>query len=139
MLKEVKVFTKSYRQDSAENRLAYSKIFDYEKPTLRTTTTPGTPPGLDINELFNMFRFRKNKQELAFQKRLMQEEEDKYVNYKFNSTLLKRVTGLTGASLEKYKLLYKPTYEFVTTATELEFYEYILKTAGKFKRQEGLN
>ena len=75
---------------------------------------------------------------LIFQKRLAQEEEDKYVNYKFNSTLLKRVTGLTGILLDKYKLQYRPSYEFVATAAELEFYEYILDTADKFKKQEGV-
>ncbi|MGI8580660.1 MAG: carboxypeptidase-like regulatory domain-containing protein [Chitinophagaceae bacterium] len=139
LLKEVKIFTKNYRQDSAENRLTYSKIFDYQKPGLRSNFTPGTPPGLDINELINIFRFRRNKQNLAFQKRLMEEEEDKYVNYKFNNTLLKRVTGLTGILLDKYKITYKPSYEFIITATELEFYEYILNTADRFKKQEGLN
>jgi hypothetical protein len=137
LLKEVKVFTKSYRQDSAENRLTYSKIFNYEKPQLRSTYSPGTPPGLDINELINIFRFRRNKMNLAFQKRLLSEEEEKYVNYKFNSTLLKRVTGLTGAALDKYKLMYRPSYEFLITASELEFYEYILNTSDKFKTQEG--
>jgi hypothetical protein len=138
LLKEVKIFTKNYRQDSAENRITYSKIFDYQKPGLRSTYTPGSPPGLDVNELINMFRFRRNKQQLAFQKRLMEEEEDKYINYKFNSTLLKRVTGLTGAMLEKYKQTYRPSYEFLITASELEFYEYILNTANKFKKQEGV-
>ena len=139
LLKEVKIFTKSYRQDSAENRLSYSKVFNYQKPGLRSTYTPGSPPGLDIDELINVFRFRRNKMNLIFQKRLMQEEEDKYVNYKFNSVLLKRVTGLTGASLDKYKMQYKPSYEFLVTAPELEFYEYILNTADKFKKQEGIN
>ncbi len=76
---------------------------------------------------------------LVFQKRLVENEEDKYVNYKFNSILLKRVTGLTGTLLDKYIMQYKPTYEFIVTATELEFYEYILSTAYKFKKQEGLN
>ncbi|MEJ7821322.1 MAG: carboxypeptidase-like regulatory domain-containing protein, partial [Chitinophagaceae bacterium] len=139
LLKEVKVFAKNYRQDSAENRLTYSKIFDYQKPGLRSNLTPGTPPGLDINELINIFRFRRNKMNLAFQKRLVENEEDKYVNYKFNSILLKRVTGLTGTLLDKYIMQYKPTYEFIVTATELEFYEYILSTANKFKKQEGLH
>ncbi len=76
---------------------------------------------------------------LAFQKRVIADEEDKYVNYKFNNTLLTRVTGLKGVLLEKYKMQYKPGFEFITTSTELEFYEYILSTAGKFKKQEGLN
>ena len=138
LLKEVKIFSKSYRQDSSENRNNYSKVFNYQKPGLRSTYTPGSPPGLDINELINVFRFRRNKMNLIFQKRLLEEEEDKYVNYKFNSTLLKRVTGLSGVLLDKYKMKYKPSYEFIVTATELEFYEYILKTADSFKKQEGL-
>ncbi len=138
LLKEVKIFTKSYKQDSVENRLTYSKIFNYEKPQLRSNSTPGTPPGLDVNELINMFRFRRNKMNQAFQQRLLTEEEEKYINYKFNSTLLKRVTGLTGGVLDKYKLLYRPSYEFVVTASELQFYEYILNTADKFKKQEGI-
>jgi hypothetical protein len=86
-----------------------------------------------------MFRFKRNKLNLAFQKRVIAEEEDKYVNYKFNNTLLTRVTGLRGVLLEKYKMQYKPGFEFIITATELEFYEYILSTAGKFKKQESLN
>ena len=100
---------------------------------------PGSAAGFDLDALIDIFRFRKNKQNLVFQKRLMQEEEDKYVNYKFNSTLLKRVTGLTGAALDKYKMMYRPSYDFLLTSTELEFYEYIINTAKKFKLQEGLN
>lgn len=138
-LKEVKIFSKSYRQDSAENRLSYIKIFDYQKPTLRSTMSPGSPPGLDLDELINMFRFRRNKMNLIFQKRLLEQEQDKYVDYKFNTTLLKRVTGLTGAILDKYKIKFRPSYEFISTATELEFYEYILNTSAQFKSQEGLN
>jgi hypothetical protein len=139
LLKEVKIFTKNYRQDSSENRLSYSKIFDYQKPGLHSTYTPGSPPGLDIDELINIFRFRRNKMNLVFQKRLIEEEQDKYVNYKFNNTLIKRVTGLSGVLLDKYKLLYTPSYEFLIIATELEFYEYILNTASQFKKREGIN
>lgn len=139
LLKEIKIFTKSYRQDSAENRLSYSKIFNYQKPGVHSMYDEGSAAGFDLDALINIFSFRKNKQNLAFQKRLLQEEEDKYVNYKFNTILLNRITGLSGLALEKYKLLYRPTYGFVVTATELEFYEYILSTANTFKKQEGLN
>jgi hypothetical protein len=139
LLKEVKIYTKSYRQDSAENRQTYAGIFNYDKPGLKVSMSPGTPPGLDIDELINIFHFRRNKQNLAFQKRLLAEEEEKYINYKFNNTLLKRVTGLAGPSLEKYKFQYRPSYDFIATATELEFYEYILESAARFKKQEGIN
>lgn len=139
LLREIKIFSKSYRQDSVENRMTYAKVFGYEKPGIKSTMSPGAPPGLDINELINMFKFRRNKMNRVFQDRLLQEEEDKYVSYKFNTTLLKRVTGLTGDNLYKYQMLYRPPYEFIVTATELEFYEYILNTADKFKKQEGIN
>ncbi len=138
LLKEVKVYSKNYRQDSAENRLIYSKIFSYQKPGISSTYTPGSPPGFDLDELINIFRFRKNKMNLAFQKRLLEEEQDKYVDFKFNTVLLKRVTGLSGDLVEKYKKEYKPPYEFVVSATELEFYEYILNSSGQFKKREGI-
>jgi hypothetical protein len=138
LLKEVRIYGKNYKQDSAENRQSYSRIFDYQKPGLKSTYSPGGPAGLDINELINIFHFRRNKMNLVFQKRLIDEEQDKYVDYKFNNILLKRVTGLGGGALEKYKKEYKPPYEFIATATELEFYEYILKSAEQFKKQEGI-
>lgn len=139
LLKEVRVYANTYRQDSLENRANYARIFNFQKPTLRSNSVPGSPPGLDLDELISIFRFRRNKMTLQIQQRLMAEEEDKYVDYRFSKTLLKRVTGLSGSSLDKYRFLYRPTYEFVALATELEFYEYILKTAAVFKKQEGLN
>ncbi|MEO7801880.1 MAG: hypothetical protein ABIR81_07765 [Ginsengibacter sp.] len=137
-LKEIYVFS-SYKKDSAENRITYGKTFNYNKPTLRSTYTPGYTAGLDVNELINIFRFRRNKHELQFQKRLLQEEEDKYVSYRFNARLIKRVTGLSGDMLTKYMAEYKPDYEFVTGVSEVEYYEYILGTAATFKKQNNIN
>ena len=136
-LKEVIVFS-NYHQDSAENRLAYSKIFDYNKPTIRSTYTPGSSAGFDLDELINIFRFRRNKQNLQFQKRLVEQEEDRYVDYKFNKRFLKRVTGLDSLPLEKYIKEFRPSYQFITSITELEFYEYINYTSENFKKDEGL-
>lgn len=138
-LKEVIVYSKSYREDSAENRLTYAKIFNSKRPGLHTTFTDGEPPGLDLDQLINVFHFRRNKQNIAFQKRLLQEEQEKYVSYRFNSTLLKRVTGLSGTLLETYKAAYRPTYDSLINSTELEFYEYILNTSYQFKKLNGLN
>ena len=136
-LKEIVIFS-NYKRDSAENRLAYSKIFDYDKPGIRSTYTPGSSAGFDLDELINIFRFRRNKQHLQFQKRLIEQEQDRYVDYRFSTKLLKRVTGLTDTMLDKYKIEYRPSYEFITSVSEVEFYEYILITSEKFKKDEGL-
>lgn len=138
LLQGVTVFSDTYHLDSTQNRMEYAKIFNLEKPGLRSTSTPGEPPGLDIDELINMFRFKKNKQNLAFQKRLVEDEQDRYVDYRFNSRLIHRITGLGGDTLARYKKLYRPSYSFVVSSTLAQFYEYLLNTSYSFKKEEGI-
>ena len=138
LLQGVTVFSDNYHLDSTQNRMEYAKIFNLEKPGLRSTSTPGEPPGLDIDELINMFHFKKNKQNLAFQKRLVEDEQDRYVDYRFNSKLIHRITGLGGDTLAKYKKLYRPSYSFVVSSTLAQFYEYLLNTSYSFKKEEGI-
>lgn len=138
LLKGVTVFADTYRRDSLENRMAYSKIFDFDKPTIRSDYEPGGAAGLDLDQLIGIFQFRKNKQNIAFQKRLVEQEQDRYVNYRFNSKIIKRITGLSGDTLTQYKKLYRPSYYFVISSTLTEFYQYILNTSYAFKRAEGI-
>ena len=137
-LKEIFIFSKSHKEDSAENRLAYSKVFNFSKPGIRSSYTPGSPAGFDLDELVNIFRFRHKKQMLAFQKRLIQQEQVSYINYRFSTTVIKRITGLSGEALQRYKVEYCPDYGFVASSDELEFYQYILNTSYQFRRQNGL-
>lgn len=138
LLRPVTVFTNSYQKDSLENREEYSKIFGGEKPGLHSTYDPGGAAGLDVDALIGAFQFRKNKQTRAFKSRLLQQEQDNYVDYRFSSKTISRVTGLKGDELDKYKKLYRPSYFFVVNSTLTEFYEYILNTSYAFKRQEGI-
>ncbi|MDE3183304.1 MAG: hypothetical protein KGM16_07795 [Bacteroidota bacterium] len=136
LLDPVTVFTDSYKFDSLENREEYAKIFGDEKPGIHSTYDPGGAAGLDLDALIGMFQFRKNKEQLAFKKRLLQEEEDRYVDYKFSSKTITRITGLTGDSLETYKKMYRPDYYFVVSSTLTQFYQYILNTSYAFKRKQ---
>lgn len=136
LLDPVTVFTDSYKFDSLENREEYAKIFGDEKPGIHSTYDPGGAAGLDLDALIGMFQFRKNKEQLAFKKRLLQEEEDRYVDYKFSSKTITRITGLTGDSLETYKKMYRPDYYFVVSSTLTQFYQYILNTYYAFKRKQ---
>lgn len=132
-LKEVIVYGKSYRQDSLENRQTYADIYDYKKPTIRTSISPDGVAGMDVNEIINMFRFKRNKRLRAFQSRLEIQEQEKYVNYRFNKTLVKRITQLEGPSLDSFMLRYRPTYEFVTTLDDVGFNQYLLTSSYQFK------
>jgi hypothetical protein len=135
-LKEVIVISKSYRQDSLENREKYSKIFNGSTGGLRLTETgaQGGTPGLDPNEIINMFRFRRNHNLKAFQKRLLDEEMDKFIAYRFNKSLVKRITGLQGAELGTFMEHYKPSYDFTVMATEYEFHSYILEASKLYRK-----
>ena len=138
LLEGVTVYSNNYRSDSAENRMEYSKIFNYEKPGIRSSFEPGGPAGLDLDALIGMFNVSKKRENLAFQKRLIEDEEDKYVDYRFNSKLLHRITGLSGDTLARYKQLYMPSYEFASSSTLAEFYQYILNTSYAFKKEQGI-
>lgn len=132
-LKEVILHTKTYRQDSIENRQAYADVFDYEKPGIKTSITPGGTVGMDIDELINLFRFKRNKRLKAFQQRLEAEEQEKYVNYRFNKSFVQRLTHLEGEQLNIFLLKYRPTYDFVSNVSELEFNQYILNASYAYK------
>jgi hypothetical protein len=138
LLQGVTVYSDNYQLDSVQNRLEYQKTFDFRKPGIRPSFDGNGPPGLDIDALVSVFNFRKNREELAFQKRLIDEEHDDYVNYRFSAELIHRITGLSGDSLQKYRKLYRPTYNFVVNSTLVEFYQYILDTSYEFKREEGI-
>ena len=138
MLQEVTVFTKNYKFDSAQNRIKYSKAFTEGRPHLQTTYEPGGTAGIDLESLISIFQFRKNKQHLAFQNRLIEQEKDAYVDYKFNSQSISRITGLKGDDLESYKKIYRPSYEFVSRAPLIAFYQYILNTSYAFKNRKGI-
>ncbi len=133
VLKEVIVYSKSYKQDSIENRQAYAEVFQYQKPGLSTSVTPGGGVGADVNELINIFRFRRNRNLKAFQQRLEKQEEEKYIDYRFNKLFVKRVTGLISPALDTFMVWYRPSYFFVSQANEISFNQYILNAFYRYK------
>lgn len=132
-LKEVIIFARSYKQDSLENRQLYGDIYNYRKPTIRTSVSPDGMVGADVNEIINIFRFKRNKHLKAFQARLEQQEQDKFVSYRFNKNFVRRITQLQGAELDTFMIRYLPTYEFASTADDVTFNKYILNSSYAFK------
>ncbi len=135
-MKEVKVYAKNYRQDSIENRQYYNKIFGYEKPGVATSINPGSGTvGMDLDEFINIFRFKRNRQLQKMQDRLLEQEQENYIKYRFNKTTVKRITRLDGADLDNFMMLYKPDFYFTQTASTVDFYQYILNASYQFKKE----
>ena len=131
-LPDVKVATRNYKSDSIQNRETYANAFNYRKPGLRlsqsnpSTYTPGSlTAGFDLDEIINSFRFRRNREMLSFQQRLIQEEHDKYVDHRYTKYLVKKLTMLDGKQLEDFMNYYRPSYEEVLMMNDLELGYYI--------------
>jgi len=132
VLKEVKVRPRNYRQDSIQNREDYAKIFNYQKPKIRPSVT-GTGVGFDLDEIINMFRFKRNRSLLAFQKRLLSQEQDKFVEHRFNKALVRRLTSLDGNELDSFMRIYRPPFEFAELASDYDFQEFIKESFKRYK------
>lgn len=111
----VVVRPRPYRYDSAENRDEYRNVFDYQPENV-------------------IFGARRNRQMLELQQRLIEEEQDKYVSYRFNKNLVKKITGLKGQELDTFMKVYRPTYDFIKNCeNDYEFYRYIKESALYFQ------
>jgi hypothetical protein len=138
-LKEVKIRPRNYREDSVQNRKDYAKVFDFRKGYHFQSVTPtyGAAAGFDLNEIINAFRFRRNKQILSFQKRLLQQEQDKFVEHRFNKALVRRLTGLTEPALDSFMLVFRPPYFFAVGAGDYDFQKFIKDSYERYKKGQG--
>lgn len=135
VLREVKIRPRNYKQDSIQNREDYAKVFDFRKPGLKTVTPQyGAAAGFDLNEIINAFRFKRNRSILSFQKRLLAQEQDKFIDHRFNKGLVRRLTLLTDAALDSFMTIYRPPYEFTLMSDEYDFQKWIKDAAERFKK-----
>lgn len=134
VIDEVKVYAKTYQQDSIENRETYANVFNFERPGFSTSTNPDGAVGADLNEIINVFRVRRTKRLKAFQQRLLEQEDEKYVSYRFSRSNVQRITQLQGPLLDSFLLWYRPTASFTRSADEVLFNSYILQSLYAYQR-----
>lgn len=135
-LPAVFVRQRNYYLDSLQNRLDYEKIFNFKKPGLQTSMNPlgsNMAVGLDLDEFINMFKFKKNKRMLAFQKRLQQDEKEKFVNHRFNKGLVKKLTGLNSPEIDSFMVEFRPTFDIAAQTNDLEFGQFIIEAFKYYK------
>ncbi len=138
LLQDVKVMSNSYQQDSIENRIRYKDILGYKSPGISTSISPDGGVGADPNEIINIFRFKRNKQLKNFKMHLVEQEEERYVNYRFSKRTVQRVTQLSGEALDTFLVWYRPTYEFTASSSEIRFNQYILESFYQYRRLKNI-
>lgn len=139
-LPDVVVRNSYYRFDSIQNRRDNAKAFDFRKPTLRLSSNPNYSPGgltvgFDINEIINMFRFKRTASLLNLQRRLLMQEQDKYVDSRFTKPFVRKITRLTSPDLDSFMVRYRPDYETLLRLNDLELGYMIGKNYEQFRSE----
>jgi hypothetical protein len=133
-LPKIVIQPKDYRRDSIQNRIDYADAFNFRKPRITGSYTPGGPAGLDLESFITMFQFRRNKRMANFRDRLIREEQDAFIEHRFSRALVVKLTGIRGAELDSFMVRYKPDLLFVMYATDYEIAEYIKESHIKYVR-----
>jgi len=141
VLPQVVIRPRNYKLDSLQNRLDYAKGFDWQKPKLKANlgSDYGTAVGFDLDEIIRMFQFRRNKSAERFQERLLQQERDKFIDYRFNKGLVLRLTGITGEERDSFMLRCRPPYEFCLIANDYDFQAFIKNCFEVYKKEKNYN
>lgn len=118
---------KDYHEDS----IRYYNLYKHELEFPRMS-------GLDMIQHPFSAMSKHNRQIWAFQDNYSWFQQEKYINYTFNETLITNITGLTGDSLQVYMHTFRPTYNQLRNMSEYSFYTYIRQT-GTIFRQKGIH
>lgn len=78
---------------------------------------------------------KKNRQIWAFQDEYRYFQEQKYIDYTFNSKLVSNITGFEGDSLQAYMDMFRPGYQQLRSMSEYTYYNYIKRTAELYRRR----
>lgn len=138
VMREVRIKTRNYKEDSIQNRRDYAKAFDFARPSLGTMTSVNSSGvGFDVAEIIRLFQFRKNRNMEKFRERLEQEERDKFVDRRFSKGLVKRITGIQKEEeLADFMKKYRPTFEFTSGTSDYDFQFFIKIAYDEYKKRK---
>jgi len=124
---------RSYRQDSVDNRKFNATIFNYRQPSATSKVLGSILSPYGIHMPYH--RARHGNSLSRFQDKLVEEEQARFVDYKFNQQLVRSITGLAEPQLSDFMHKYRPSYEFVSSVSEYDFLEQIMTDCRSYLRE----
>ena len=127
--------------DSLANRAEFEKEFNYKPPAIKDVFI-GTAPrskstliSFNLGMLYSMITKKKSR-DYRLRQKLLSDEQQRYIDRKYNAGIVAAVTGLQGKDLEEFLSRYRPSYEFVKSKPAYEVMMYIRKSYREFKGVE---
>lgn len=114
----------NYQLDSMDRRKEYAWVYDHDN----TPKVARDRQGADgVGVTLNIFRNSSSaaKQRVHLGKRLQKEEEDYYVDYRYNAGYVTKITHLKGDSLKEFMRRYRPSYDYCRKAANVDILVYI--------------
>ena len=125
----------NYQLDSMDRRKEYAWVYDHEKTEHIAKDRQGAD-GVGIT--MNIFRNTSTaaKQRIHLAKRLEKEEEDYYVDSRYNKDYVAKITRLKGDSLKEFMRRYRPSYDYCRKAANVDILVYISDSYKQYMKAE---
>lgn len=124
----------NYQIDSIERREQYAWIYDHGEQEKFAKERKGDGVGISLNIFRNASHADKDRELLK--KRLLKEEENYYVDYRYPREYVARLTHLQGDSLQQFMEHFRPTYDFARKAANVDILIFINDSYKKFMKGE---
>ncbi len=114
----------NYQLDSMDRRKEYAWVYDHSN----TPHVARDRQGADgVGVTLNVFRNTSTaaKQRIHLDKRLEKEEEDYYIDSRYNKDYVTKITHLKGDSLTEFMRKYRPYYDYCRKASNVDILVYI--------------
>lgn len=133
-LKEVKIFGKlpTPKEQYAKNLQEYKYALDRGSTKDPFTLGP-SGAGLSIDAIYNLLS-RQGKNARRLQAILERDYHESIIDYRFRPDYVKAVAGVNDTELNDFMVQYRPTYQFVLTASDYSFVLFIKNSYASYKR-----
>ena len=89
--------------------------------------------GLGIDAIYNLLS-RQGKNARHLQTILERDYREAIIDYRYKADYIKAVTGANDTELNDFMLQYRPTYQFVLSASDYQFVQFIKNSFASYKR-----
>lgn len=125
------VARKTPDQILSERRRDYDKAFKLADPG-SYISVGDNGAGLSIGAVYNYFS-REGKNARRLTAYFQREYEDNVIDLRFSKELVSNTIGLEGESLDNFLVRYRPSYEFIASASHYQLVSYIKSKYEMFK------
>ena len=122
----------NYQLDSTARRQEYSWLYDRGKQTAFEHNRTGDGVGISMNLFRHTAAEDKDRDKLL--KRIIREEEEYYIDFRYSREYVSRLTHLKGDSLQAFMEHYRPTYEYCRKAANVDILVFINDSYKQFMK-----